>query len=283
MKLQREGDFGIEKIAAPLPAGLADHGRQMIHAAVRFRRGSIAEAPHHIARRAATDPSGAADRYRIAGAIADCRTKQGQCEKPFRTTASIPERSNGSATWRYADLNALTIAPHCRRDCDRCGREHRPADDRDRCSANGRVSCARSQKRSSALPILRRELRRAIAQSGDENRSAATRRPDVRRKFDQPKMSEIVSQRELHASRIAGGKCLSVKRPEVGIRSRDSDIRMIQRVESFAAKFDRPMLGQDKSGDEAPRRPPHFPDPEECRGPRRRTCKARARRSPPEL
>ena len=33
MKLQRNRDFRVEQIAAPLPSGLADHGRQMIYSA----------------------------------------------------------------------------------------------------------------------------------------------------------------------------------------------------------------------------------------------------------
>jgi hypothetical protein len=49
VQFQGNGNFGIEEIAAPLPAGLANHGRQMIFAAVLCAQRLITKPFHDIA------------------------------------------------------------------------------------------------------------------------------------------------------------------------------------------------------------------------------------------
>ena len=49
MQFERNGNLGVEDIAPPFPSGLADHGRQMIHAAVRFPQRFVAKPRRDIA------------------------------------------------------------------------------------------------------------------------------------------------------------------------------------------------------------------------------------------
>ena len=49
--------------------------------------------------------------------------------------------------------------------------------------------------------------------------------------------SEIESQGKLHPPWISRGECLAEERTEVGVRSRNSEVGMIERVECFPAKL----------------------------------------------